>query len=177
MENTVWFVTRKKTAAMAQTSSHQTLVFSLRRENIRKITATSAVTTTICAADFNSDVFPNIDFEKKFGIPFTSVTVAFGDTQKAVLEKSFVGMVSLFLSLFPALFLPLTPPFCPLCVPYYHAGSLLSLYPNSPQCVSKKEKSGGVPSLDCASFLALLPLLISRFTIICCQWRFGFLPS
>jgi len=129
MENTVWFVTRKKTAAMAQTSSHQTLVFSLRRENIRKITATSAVTTTICAADFNSDVFPNIDFEKKFGIPFTSVTVAFGDTQKAVLEKSFVGMVSLFLSLFPALFLPLTPPF----VRYaYRIITLVRFFPSIP---------------------------------------------
>ena len=128
MENTVWFVTRKKTAAMVQTSSHQTLVFSLRRENIRKITATSAVTTTICAADFNSEVFPNIDFEKKFGIPLTSVTVAFGDTQKAVLEKSPAVMISLFLSLF----LPLTPP--PFVrYAYYHAGSLLPLYPNSPQ--------------------------------------------
>jgi len=123
---------------MVQTSSHQTLVFSLRRENIRKITATSADTTIICAADFNSEVFPNIDFEKKFGIPFTSVTVAFGDTQKAVLEKSFVAMISLFLS-FPLSFSRFPPPFVRYV--YYHASPLPPFYPNFPQCAFPRRRS------------------------------------
>jgi len=142
IENTIWFMTRKKTAAMVQTSSHQTLVFNLRRENIRRTTATSADTTTTCAADFNSAVLPNIDFEKKFGIPCTPLDVTFDDTQKAALEKSFAAMISLLPSVpsFLSHSLSSVFPSCLfVCYAYYHAGSpLLSHFP---QCTFSGRRS------------------------------------